>query len=237
MEFFCFFFFFELSIRGQVGNDWKNNFYFHALCHWKKFPHDHVHVQLQKYHIHKKKFRIHKTFPYSYPQNFAINYTCQQIFHIHHDFVQPSLQNKFFTISMPPKIQEKVHPTNITNHQHCQNSSQLECPQNSSQDSSNNITNYQYCQNSISHQHCPDYTMTKRNNTSSMLQSQHFQNMINLTMPSKFQKERSPKKIFKRKNLLNKSSKGQISMNKSPWTNLKWTKSPWTHLQKEKFPK
>ena len=186
----------------------------------------------------KKKFRIHKTFPYSYPQNFAINYTCQQIFHIHHDFVQPSLQNKFFTISMPPKIQEKVHPTNITNHQHCQNSSQLECPQNSSQDSSNNITNYQYCQNSISHQHCPDYTMTKRYNTSSMLQSQHFQNMINHTMPSKFQKERSPKKNFKRKNLLNKSSKGQISMNKSskgqismnksskdksPWTNLKWT--------------
>ena len=87
-----------------------------------------------------------------------------------------------------------------------------------------------------------DYTMTKRYNTSSMLQSQHFQNMINHTMPSKFQKERSPKKNFKRKNLLNKSSKGQISMNKSskdksPWTNLKWTKSPWTHLQKEKFPK
>ena len=49
-----------------------------------------------------------KIFPYSYPQNFAINYTCQQIFHIHHDFVQPSLHNKFFKTSMPPKFKPKL---------------------------------------------------------------------------------------------------------------------------------
>ena len=61
-------------------------------------------------------------------------------------FVQPSLHNKFFMTSIPPKfkpkfiqqtsqitniaktsqfqcsqIQAKVHPTNITNYQHCQN--------------------------------------------------------------------------------------------------------------------
>ena len=109
--------------------------------------------------------------------------------------------------SMPPKIQAKVHPTNITNYQHCQNftismlpkskpkliqqtsqitniakTSQFLCPNNPSKKSSNNITNYQHCRNSISHQHCPHYTMTKRYNISKMLQSQHY-NMINHTMP------------------------------------------------------
>ena len=38
-------------------------------------------------------------------------YTCQQIFHIHQEFVQPSLHHKFFTISIPQ------NPS-----QHCQNS-------------------------------------------------------------------------------------------------------------------
>ena len=96
-----------------------------------------------------------------------------------------------------PKIQAKTHQTtsefqcsqnssqnssnNITNYQHCQNF-MTQCPQNSSQNSSNNITNYQHCQNSISHQHCPDCTMTKRYNISKMLQTQHY-NMINHTMP------------------------------------------------------
>ena len=39
------------------------------------------------------------------------------------------------------------------------------CPQNPSQNSSNNITNYQHYQNFISYQHCPNYTMTKKNTT------------------------------------------------------------------------
>ena len=87
-------------------------------------------------------------------------YTCQQIFHIHHDFVQPSLHNKFFTISKLPKfkpkfIQQTSYITNIAK------TSQFQSSQNSNQNSSNNITNYQHCQNSISHQHCPNYTMTK----------------------------------------------------------------------------
>ena len=62
--------------------------------------------------------------------------------------------------------------------------SQCQCPQNPSQNSSSNITNYQHCQNSMSHQHCPNYTITKNNkyNTSKMLQSQDY-NMINHTMP------------------------------------------------------
>ena len=83
------------------------------------------HTQQKYFHSQNfmptKFFRTHKIFPYLYPQKFAINYTCQQIFHIHHDFGQPSLHNKFFMTSMPPKIQAKVHPTNIRNYQHCQN--------------------------------------------------------------------------------------------------------------------
>ena len=39
--------------------------------------------------------------------------------------------------------------------------SQIQCPQNPSQNSSNNITDYQHYQNFISHQHCPSYTMIK----------------------------------------------------------------------------
>jgi len=71
---------------------------------------------------------------------------------------------------------------NLINQAWTTNFSWLQCPQNSSQSSSNNITNYQHCQNFISHQRCPSYTMTKRYNTSKMLQSQHY-NMINDTMP------------------------------------------------------
>ena len=97
-----------------------------------KFFHDPTsHTQL-KYFCSQNTIST-KIFPYSYPQNFAINYTCQQIFHIHHDFVQPSLYNEFFMTSMPPKfkpklikqhqnfnapkIQAKTHPTTsqITN--------------------------------------------------------------------------------------------------------------------------
>ena len=87
-----------------------------------KFFHDPTSHTQQKYFcsqntISTKIFRTRKIFPYSYPQNFAINYTCQQIFHIHHDFVQPSLHNKFFTISMPPKFKPKFiqQTSQITN--------------------------------------------------------------------------------------------------------------------------
>ena len=51
---------------------------------------------------------------------------------------------------------------NIFIHAYNTNFSQCPCPQNPSQNSSNNITNYQHCQNSISHQHCPNYAMTKK---------------------------------------------------------------------------
>ena len=70
------------------------------------------------------------------------------------------------------------------------NFSQCQCSQNPNQSSSNNITIYLHCQNSISHQHCPNCTIKKNKknkNTSRMLQSQHFRNMINHTMPPKFQ--------------------------------------------------
>ena len=76
---------------------------------------------------------------------------------------------------------------NLFSQAYTTNFSWLQCPLNSSQSSSNNITNYQHCQNFMIHQHCPSYTMTKKNNTSRMLQSEHFQNMINQTMPPKFQ--------------------------------------------------
>ena len=64
--------------------------------------------------------------------------------------------------------------------------SQCQYSQNPNQNSSNNITNHLHCQNFKSHQHSPNCTMKKKN-TSRMLQSQHFQNMINHTMPPKFQ--------------------------------------------------
>ena len=74
---------------------------------------------------------------------------------MHHEFVHTSLQHIVFTMSMP---------------------------YNPSQSSSNNITNCQHCRNPISHQHCPNYTMTKKCNTSKILQSQHY-NMTKHTMP------------------------------------------------------
>ena len=82
---------------------------FPITIHNKKFPHDHVHVQLWKYHIHKKKFL--------YPQNFAINYTCQQIFHIHHNFVQPTYTTNSSQFWCPPKFKPKFiqQTSQITN--------------------------------------------------------------------------------------------------------------------------
>ena len=97
----------------------RENSYISKTITTKNFYDPTSHTQ-QKYFCSQndpqKFFRTCKNFPYSYPQNFATNYTCQQIFHIHHHFVQPSLHNNFFMTSLPPKIQAKVHPINITNY-------------------------------------------------------------------------------------------------------------------------
>ena len=80
-----------------------------------------------------KIFWTHKFIHTNTYKNFAMIHEIKfthnsQVSYMHH----PSLQYKFFTMSMP---------------------------QNLSQNSSDNITNYQHYQNSISHQHCPNYTM------------------------------------------------------------------------------
>ena len=149
----------------------------------KKFPHDHVHVQSRKFpHIQKHNhkfffFMIQHHIPNKnisvaripYPQNYSILIPLKVFCHVHKTKITHAIKSSTFIMI-------------LFNQAYTTNFSRLQCPQNSSQNSSNNITNYQHCQNSISHQHCPDYTMTKRYNTSKMLQSQHY-NMINHTMP------------------------------------------------------
>ena len=52
-----------------------------------------------------------QNFPYSYhkilPCSWNQTYTCQQIFHAHHVFVQSSLYSKFFITTMPLKVKPK----------------------------------------------------------------------------------------------------------------------------------
>ena len=52
-----------------------------------------------------------QNFPYSYhkilPRSWNQTYTCQQIFHAHHVFVQSSLYSKFFITTMPLKVKPK----------------------------------------------------------------------------------------------------------------------------------
>ena len=82
-------------------------------------------------------------------------------------------------LHMPTKFPKCI--MNIFIQAHNTKFSQIQCPQNPSQDSSNSITNYQHCQNSISHQHCPSYTMNKNKHFKNA-PNQHY-NMINHTMP------------------------------------------------------
>ena len=62
-------------------------------------------------------------------------------------------------LHMPTKFPKCI--MNIFIQAHNTKFSQIQCPQNPSQNSSNNITDYQHYQNFISHQHCPSYTMIK----------------------------------------------------------------------------
>ena len=77
----------------------RKNSYISKIITTQIFHDPTLHTQ-QKYFCSQNTIST-KNFPYSYRKNFAINYTCQQIFHIYHDFVQPSLHNKFFMTSMP----------------------------------------------------------------------------------------------------------------------------------------
>ena len=77
----------------------RKNSYISKIITTQIFHDPTLHTQ-QKYFCSQNTIST-KNFPYSYRKNFAINYTCQQIFHSYHDFVQPSLHNKFFMTSMP----------------------------------------------------------------------------------------------------------------------------------------
>ena len=99
---------------------------------------------MNQHHIPNKIFSISQIsypqiYPCTYPQNFAM-------------FMK---QNLHMTTKFPTCIM------NIFIQAHNTKFSQIQCPQNPSQNSSNNITDYQHYQNFISHQHCPSYTMIK----------------------------------------------------------------------------
>ena len=81
----------------------------HDQNHMFKNSHDQNYMPNKIFHVQNfmsnTKIQTHIQIKISWPLNKT--YTRQQIFRTHHEFVQPSLYNKFFITTMPPKFKPK----------------------------------------------------------------------------------------------------------------------------------
>ena len=81
----------------------------HDQNHMFKNSHDQNYMPNKIFHVQNfmsnTKIQTHIQIKISWPLNKT--YTRQQIFRTHHEFVQPSLYNKFFITTMPPKFKLK----------------------------------------------------------------------------------------------------------------------------------
>ena len=98
---------------------------------------------------------------------------------------------------------------NLFNQAHTKKISQLQCPQNPSQNSFNNITYCQHYQNSMSYQHC-----SRLHHVNSKCPQSQDYNMINHTMPQISKRAHNNKMTMSQHQTLNEAWTKKISQKK-----------------------
>ena len=112
---------------------------------------------------------------------------------------------------------------NLFNQAHTKKISQLQCPQNPSQNSFNNITYCQHYQNSMSYQHC-----SRLHHVNSKCPQSQDYNMINHTMPQISKRAHNNKMTMSQHQTLNEAWTKKISQKKKKKTHLEVHVGMWS---------